>query len=119
MNMEKAINKDSSPDEVFVKASELLERGERRKAYALFLRAAEQGHPHAQHNVALLLELGEGTKKDIPAAVKWYRRSWRNSPQKSTAENLASLYLAIGNRERGRFWSARAQSGSSARQARA
>lgn len=103
------MSKSVNLDDLFVEANRLLEAGQEREAYRLFLRAAEGGHSHAQHNVALLLELGTGTKKNKPAAIAWYVRSWRRNPQRSTAENLATLYAEQGNRERARFWQARAK----------
>jgi uncharacterized protein len=96
-------------DHLFTEASRLLDQGLNQQAFSLFLRAAERGHAHAQHNVALLLESGLGTKRDPQSAVHWYVRSWRRNPQSSTAENLASLYAELGNRERARFWQARAR----------
>jgi TPR repeat protein len=94
-------------DEVFVRANRLLESGHNTEAYSLFLQAAELGHSHSQHNVALLLETGLGTEMNKAAAIRWYVRSWRLNPQSSTAENLAMLYADLGNRDRERFWRAR------------
>jgi len=93
----------------FVRASQLLDAGQDKQAYRLFLHAAEHGHAHSQHNVALLLEAGQGVKMDKLAAARWYVRSWRRDPQPSTAENLAMLYGDLGNWERKRFWTARAK----------
>ena len=93
---------------MFVEASNLLDCGKEGKAFHLFLRAAQLGHSHAQHNVGLLLELGTGTKVDKPAAIGWYVRSWRRNPQLSTAENLSLLYAELGKHERARFWKRRA-----------
>jgi TPR repeat protein len=37
--------------------------------------AAEQGHAEAQYELGLIYEFGHGVKKDIPQAVKWYRKA--------------------------------------------
>lgn len=95
-------------DDTFAKASKLLHGGHQHEAFVLFAMAAEQGHAHAQHNLALMLEQGIGATVDRASALSWYRRSWRRNPQPSTAENLAILYEELGNSRRARVWRLRA-----------
>ena len=44
-------------------------------AFYWYRKAAEQGHPAAQTNVALFLWYGRGTPQDRTAALKWYRKA--------------------------------------------
>ena len=43
-----------------------------KKAFKYYLFAAENGVPEAQYNVANMYEFGDGTKKNIFEAVRWY-----------------------------------------------
>jgi TPR repeat protein len=95
-----------APGDMFVEASRLLDSGRAKEAYRLFLRAAMDGHSHSKHNVALLLELGEGVRRNEQLAIKWYIQAWRHDHQLGTAENLLSLYLKLGNARRARYWQA-------------
>ena len=36
---------------------------------------AEQGEPHAQYNLGVCYENGEGTKKDLKRSILWYRKA--------------------------------------------
>ena len=54
---------------------------------------AEQGHPIAQFNLALLYHSGLGVELDEAAALKWYEKSARNGYYK------AQEYMAVGYRE--------------------
>lgn len=105
--MRKRADQDDVLDAMFIEASKAFERGQNRRAYNLFRKAAELGHSHSQHNVALLLELGAGVIRDKAAAIAWYLCAWRRDRQQDTAENLAILYKELGNRKRERFWRAR------------
>ena len=109
MNKMHSVGKTSaprSPDDLFIEASRLLDAGSAKPAYQLFLRAARAGHSHSQHNVALLLELGEGVRKNERVAIEWYLKAWRKNRQKGTAENLQDLYMRLGNMRRARYWQA-------------
>jgi hypothetical protein len=46
---------------------------ELRKATVWFRKAAEQGHPHAQFNLALAHHEGRGVPQNYTEAVKWYQ----------------------------------------------
>ena len=45
------------------------------KAFACFLRSAEQGNAGAQNQVGYLYEVGRGVEKNLEEALKWYRKS--------------------------------------------
>jgi TPR repeat protein len=49
--------------------------GRLKTAATLFRKAAEQGHPIAQFNLALMHELGRGVAKDEHQAVFWYQKA--------------------------------------------
>lgn len=54
---------------------------------------AEQGHPVAQFNLALLYHSGSGISLDEAKAVEWYEKSAQNGYYK------AQEYMAVGYRE--------------------
>jgi uncharacterized protein len=54
---------------------------------------AEQGHPIAQFNLALLYHSGSGISLDESKAVEWYEKSAKNGYYK------AQEYMAVGYRE--------------------
>tara|TARA_Y100001934_G_scaffold274528_1_gene367078 strand:- start:1193 stop:1423 length:231 start_codon:yes stop_codon:yes gene_type:complete len=60
-------------------------------AFEWFSKAAEQGHPKAQHAVGTYLEEGKGTKSDYGAAAEWYRRAGAQGDAKAE-RNLGVLY---------------------------
>ncbi|MBR2209565.1 MAG: sel1 repeat family protein, partial [Synergistaceae bacterium] len=56
-----------------------------------YLKAAKQGIPEAQHNIALMYYDGEGVPKNKSEALKW----WRRAAEQGVAEaqyNLGFLY---------------------------
>ena len=42
-------------------------------AYNAFLERAEAGDANAQHNLAIMYDLGQGLPQDHAEAIKWYR----------------------------------------------
>ena len=54
---------------------------------------AEQGHPIAQFNLALLYHSGSGINLDESKALEWYEKSAKNGYYK------AQEYMAVGYRE--------------------
>jgi TPR repeat protein len=40
-----------------------------------YRRAAEQGEPHAQYNLAVMLHMGDGIAQDVEAAFRWYAKA--------------------------------------------
>lgn len=45
------------------------------RAFDAFMRAAFQGHPEAQHNVARMLRFGIGVKENKPESLKWSQKA--------------------------------------------
>lgn len=62
-----------------------------RQAFRLYLRAAREGLPEAQFNVAVMLDSGRGVPRDMPGAALWYGRAAARGFARA-AFNLAQLY---------------------------
>jgi hypothetical protein len=56
-----------------------------------YLKAAEAGHVHAQHNLAVAYASGDGVEMDISKAVQWWQRAARFGNSDSQY-NLGILY---------------------------
>lgn len=61
-------------------------------AYAYYRRAAEDDHIGAMHQLAMLLEFGHGTDKDLPAAEHWFKKAIELGSE-LTELNLTLLYF--------------------------
>ncbi len=48
-------------------------------AFSYFMKAAEQGYPEAQCNVAWCYEVGDGVEEDLSQAYEWYLKSAQNN----------------------------------------
>jgi TPR repeat protein len=82
--------------DIFRLANSAWESGRYKKAFDLFLEAAELGAPSAQHNVGYFYDVGLGTKKNASKALFWYLRAWRNHGQTDSCINIAQLYASKG-----------------------
>ena len=60
-----------------------------------YAKAAKQGYPKAQHNLALLYEDGRGVPQSYTEAAKWYKKA-AQAGFSEAQNNLAVLYI-IGN----------------------
>ncbi len=60
-----------------------------------YAKAAKQGYPKAQHNLALLYEDGRGVKQNYTEAAKWYAKAAKAGFSEAQ-NNLAVLYI-MGN----------------------
>jgi TPR repeat protein len=73
-----------------------------------YLQAAEAGHLHAQHNLAVAYASGDGVEMDISKALKWWKRAAQVG-NKDSQYNLGILY-AMGthgvkkNLEKAKKW---------------
>ncbi|CAA6816874.1 MAG: Unknown protein [uncultured Thiotrichaceae bacterium] len=65
------------------------------QALSWYLKAARQGYPKAQHNLALLYEDGKGVKQDYRQAATWYEKA-AAAGFSEAQNNLAVLYI-LGN----------------------
>lgn len=66
-----------------------------RQALRWYLKAARQGYPKAQHNLALLYEDGKGVEQDYKQAAIWYNKA-AAAGFSEAQNNLAVLYI-LGN----------------------
>jgi TPR repeat protein len=78
--------------DVFTKA--IIFHGQKKyeDAFPLFLKSAEKGNPEAQHKLAWMYALGNGTPKDTAQALLWYLKAAQQGYAKSQY-NLGMLYL--------------------------
>jgi len=83
--------------ELFKRANAEWESGRNKGAFTLFLKAAEEGQPSAQHNVGYFFDEGIGTRKSQDRALYWYKKAWRNDRQSGTCINIAKLYESKNN----------------------
>jgi hypothetical protein len=70
-------------------AFEALHKKDYKKAYSLFLQAANAGNAEAQDNLAILIREGKGTSKNLTDAVSWLR--------KSAEQGYADAQYQLGN----------------------
>lgn len=63
-----------------------------KKAFEIFLNAAENGDTIAQFNVGNCYFYGNGTKQDYSKAVKWYTSSANNANDSFAENSLANCY---------------------------
>lgn len=49
--------------------------GDYTNAAQWYLKAAQQGDPHAQYNLAVLLQNGKGVKRNLKEAIDWYQKA--------------------------------------------
>jgi TPR repeat protein len=87
----------------------LLDAGQRDEAFAMYTRAAGQGHVRAMNLVARCCEEGWGTPRDPKAARDWYRRSAEGGYFRG-AYNYATILVREGDTAQARAWLERAAS---------
>ena len=78
-------------DTLFQQAARASQNGQFSKAYTLMREAARKGDIHAQVNVGLMYEYGQGVKKDLLKAKYWYEKASEAGDPKA-AYNLGLLY---------------------------
>lgn len=76
-------------------------------AFELYKSAVDAGCSDAEHNLAHCYAHGLGTRRNREAALKLYRRSYRNGNAHS-AHNIGLTYLEEGKRSQARQWFMRA-----------
>ena len=77
--------------------------GKNKKAFELFLMAAEQREQLAYNMVGYFYDHGIGIRKDQAKAIYWYRRAARIDDAVAFY-NLGLCYLGAKNRARAKFW---------------
>lgn len=95
---------DTDNYSLFLEASSLLESGQAKRAFALFLKAANNGDASSQHNVGYMYDVGKGVKRDPTQAIFWYKCAWKNDRQTGTCCNIASLYESLDQTRKAVYW---------------
>jgi TPR repeat protein len=90
-------------------ACELFEAGDRKRSVRLFLKAASEGVPEAQINLANIYDEGDGVKRDFARARYWYKRAVRRGAPEA-AYNLGISYLNRGDLRWAKYWLTTAKS---------
>lgn len=64
---------------------------DRKKAFELYKKAADQGHVKAQNNLGVCYESGDGVEANVEKAIFWYQKASENGFEPSY-KNLGNLY---------------------------
>ncbi|MBC5768704.1 tetratricopeptide repeat protein [Ramlibacter albus] len=91
------------PSSLFDLANAAWDAGERKRAFKLFLAAAQSGEEDAFNSVGYFFDHGIGVKKDPNSAFAWYRRAALRG-NLAGCLNLAVCYRNAGNLPRAKFW---------------
>ncbi|WP_169546362.1 tetratricopeptide repeat protein [Sneathiella aquimaris] len=95
-------------------AANAYKAGRHQEAFLLWLDLAKQGDPDAQFNVAFLLEAGQGTKRNLSSALKWYELAARqNYPGATVKLGQIRKQLDELNKKQLNRWLSKAENGDS------
>ncbi|MDD3886706.1 MAG: tetratricopeptide repeat protein [Victivallaceae bacterium] len=83
----------ASPQDDFLKAWKFFKANNYAEGIPLLKKAAEQGHPGAQEDLAYIYIYGRSVKKDVPEGVKWLKESAKHGSTKSMY-NLGVIYYS-------------------------
>ena len=88
----------------FDKANEAMDRGDDKRAFKLFMKAARKGSPYACNSLATFYDAGmRGVKMDKWAARKWYLRAVECGDFLA-CENLSAWYKEMKNHRKAELW---------------
>ncbi len=82
----------SRAEKFYKEAVKYRDKGEHDLAFAMFLKAAEEGHLEAQFSTGYSYNIGRGTTKDSVKAAEWYKKA-ANQGHVVAMNNLGLLYL--------------------------
>ncbi len=94
-------------DALFIRADQELQRGNLLSAFRLFLKAAKAGDRSSKLNVGYCYDRGVGTRRDLAAALHWYKQAYR-SGDASAANNIATIWRDEQKPKRALLWFERA-----------
>jgi TPR repeat protein len=94
-------------DKLFVKANTAWDRGDLRRAFELFLCAAESGDSSSQLDLGYFFDRGLHVKKDKKKAMHWYYQAYRQGDA-AAANNIATLHRDSGRLGKTVWWFRRA-----------
>jgi len=93
--------------QTWVRADKEWEEGRTRSAFRLMLAAARMGESGAQVNVGNMYDGGVGIKRNVKAALYWYKRAYRRG-EPCAAHNIGTVWRDAGDFRRARYWFERA-----------
>lgn len=94
---------------MFARADKMLQSGDARSAFGLFLTAAKAGHKASQLNVGHCYDSGSGTRRNRSSALYWYGRASRQGDALA-ANNIGTIYRDEGKPRTALKWFQRAVS---------
>jgi len=98
----------AAPNGLFRNADKEQSADHHKRAFRLFLAAAQQGDIGCQINVGNLYASGAGVQRDRQQALYWYKRAYRRG-HPAAACNIADLLLLEGKLKRALYWLRRAR----------
>lgn len=90
-------------DRLFNKASSLWDNRDHKKAFELFLEAAENGCPSSQLNIGYFYNEGIHVQKDFQKALHWYKKAYHQG-EGSAANNIAIHYRRLKKYQKALWW---------------
>jgi uncharacterized protein len=94
-------------DRLFRAANAAWDRGDLRRAFEVFSRAAEAGDRFSQLDLGYFFDTGLYVRKDKEKALHWYHRAYRQG-EASAANNIATVQRERGQHGKMVWWFRRA-----------
>lgn len=94
-------------DTLFLRADHAWNQGNLRIAFRKFLKAAKDGNRAAKLNVGYFYDKGLGMRRNLTAALYWYKRAYR-AGDASAATNIGTIWRDERNAKRALTWFQRA-----------
>ena len=107
MRKPEGTSRQAKNDALFRRACELWEHQEWRAAFRGFLNAAKRGDRDSQLNLGYCYDTGNGTRRNLSAALYWYKRAYRRRDG-SAANNIGTIWRDRRNPKRALYWFRRA-----------
>jgi TPR repeat protein len=101
------MTKKAKAESLFIRADKADDAGDFRSAFRLMLAAAKLGDVGAQVNVGNYYDAGKGVRRNLSAALYWYKRAYRRGCS-SAASNIGVLWRNERNLPRALEWFERA-----------
>lgn len=90
-------------DQIFEQANLEYNRGDFKKAFELFTKAAEDGNDSAMDRIASMYEAAEGVDYDFDKAIYWYCKAVE-AGSITSLYNLGVSYRAKGDVLKAKYW---------------
>ena len=98
---------ESKATELWVRADKEWEAGRVKSAFRLMLAAVRMGERGAQVTLGYMYDNAVGTKRNVRAALYWYKRAYRRG-ESCAAHNIGIVWRDAGNFRRSLYWFERA-----------